>query len=443
MHRKTAFAELAAFASIGAGIVHAQAVGMHAEHVSAARTFIVLAILQSGVGIAALVGRTNAWTRLGLVAVNSSAIVGWLLTRTSGISWINGLETPESPQAADVLCALLALVSVIAVMIPSMSRRLSGWTSQPTLMAFAAAVLVVPAMWTGAGHVHSHSEGPTESAFTIDASGVIIATTSTTVESSTTVVSPDSTGAPGTSAGPTSTHATRRTTTTMPTTTTTAASHSHTTTPEQRLAAASGWPRPFDPTAGPDFDGVGGVTPVQFQRARAIIESTARDLAQFANPADAVAAGYRSIGDSVTGYEHFVKWSLIADGRVLDSAAPESLVYRISGGTKKLVSAMYIAQPGTDINDPTLVDYAGPLMQWHIHSNLCWRTNASGDQVVSGITDANGNCLIGSPRSGVTSPMVHVWVAAHPCGPFAAVEGVAAGIAQASDSERLDLCSRH
>lgn len=436
--------ELAAFASLGAGIVHAQAVGMHAEHVSAARAFLLLTILQVGLGIAGLLGEANVWKRLGLLAVNGAALVGWFLTRTSGISWIKGLETPESPQIADVLCAVLALVSVLALIVPSMSRKLSQWPSQPALMASAAAVLVVPAMWFAAGHVHSHSEGPTESAFTIDASGVIIATTSTTVQPTTsTLDSAESTEGSAVKGIPADTQAPRRTTTTVPTTTTTLASHSHTTTPEQRLAAASGWPRSFDPTVGPDFDGVGGVTPVQVQRARAIIEATARDLAKYASPSDAVADGYRSIGDSVTGYEHYVKWSLIDDGRVLDSKAPESLVYRVSEGSKKLVSAMYIAQPGTDMNDPTLVDYAGPLMQWHIHSNLCWRTNSSGDLVVSGITDANGNCLIGSPRSGVSSPMVHVWVVAHPCGPFAAVEGVAAGVAQASDSERLDLCNRH
>jgi len=38
--------------------------------------------------------------------------------------------------------------------------------------------------------------------------------------------------------------------------------------------------------------------------------------------------------------------------------------------------------------------------------------------------------------------MVHVWLAAHPCGPFAAVEGVAAVVADVSDSERVDLCNR-
>ena len=31
-----------------------------------------------------------------------------------------------------------------------------------------------------------------------------------------------------------------------------------------------------------------------------------------------MAAGYRSIGDSITGDEHYVKWAYVDDGRILD-----------------------------------------------------------------------------------------------------------------------------
>jgi len=40
------------------------------------------------------------------------------------------------------------------------------------------------------------------------------------------------------------------------------------------------------------------------------------------------------------------------------------------------------------------------------------------------------------------SPMVHVWITPHECGPFVALEGVAAGVADASDAERVDLCNK-
>ena len=38
--------------------------------------------------------------------------------------------------------------------------------------------------------------------------------------------------------------------------------------------------------------------------------------------------------------------------------------------------------------------------------------------------------------------MVHVWIAPHICGPFAALEGIGAGSASVSDSERVDLCNK-
>jgi hypothetical protein len=88
-----------------------------------------------------------------------------------------------------------------------------------------------------------------------------------------------------------------------------------------------------------------------------------------------------------------------------------------------------------------LADYAGGLMQWHRHTNLCWR-DVGGVPRVSGVTLADGSCIIGSPGDPVrTSPMVYVWISSHQCGPFAAVEGVAAGTAGVPESQRVDLCN--
>ena len=67
-------------------------------------------------------------------------------------------------------------------------------------------------------------------------------------------------------------------------------------------------------------------------------------------------------------------------------------------------------------------DIGGPLMQWHVHNNLCY--NAEG--LVRGLTDAEGNCAPGLVKP-VETPMIHVWIEKHPCGPFAALEGLGAG----------------
>ncbi|MEY4366150.1 MAG: hypothetical protein RLZZ305_1494 [Actinomycetota bacterium] len=443
---------LVGFCSVGAGLVHGVAAGIHAEHQSTARAFVLLALLQTGAGLMVLLSPARRWSRAGAGGVATLALAGWLLTRTIGIGFVDGLATPESPQTADTLAAVLAVVALGGALRALTARRPGVAAPQPAVMAFVAAVLTGPALVAGASHVHHHDDAPSVSAFEISADGVIVATTvpsafTGTTDAPTSTTGPDGgTSGAGTPADP----AVPRTTTarpaapviTVPTTaaatsTVAPATHSHSTTPEQKLAAQSGWPRVFDPSDGPDFEGVAGVTEVQFQRARAIISSTATDLAVYASTSTATAAGYRSIGDGATGYEHYIKWDLIQDGRVLDSKAPESLVYKVTAAGRTLVSAMYIAPPGTAINDPTLVEYAGPLMQWHIHDNLCFLLGR-----VVGLTTPEGNCLIGA-KNEVQSPMVHVWIAGHPCGPFAAVEGVAAGTAQASNEERLDLCNRH
>ena len=55
------------------------------------------------------------------------------------------------------------------------------------------------------------------------------------------------------------------------------------------------------------------------------------------------ALGYRSIGDSSTGFEHYINPGLIFDDVWLDPSKPESLVYRVDGSERTLVSAMFIA----------------------------------------------------------------------------------------------------
>ncbi len=78
----------------------------------------------------------------------------------------------------------------------------------------------------------------------------------------------------------------------------------------------------------------------------------------------------------------------------------------------KVVSGMYILNTGkTMANVPAL---AGPLTTWHDHQNLCF----SGTQLVGIAVD--GKCAKGVLTP--TPPMLHVWLVAHPCGPFAGIE---------------------
>ena len=181
------------------------------------------------------------------------------------------------------------------------------------------------------------------------------------------------------------------------------------------------------------------MTPEQQARAEALVASTLADLPQFADVSTVGALGFRSIGDAATGFEHYINPAFIGDDSFLDPNRPESLVYQVDGETRTLVSAMFIAKDMA-LDDPQLVDYGGPLMQWHVHENLCWKLDENGKPVVAGITDDDGKCAPGTLNAGGRNPMVHVWIAAHECGPFAALEGHGAG-QTAGDGARTDQCA--
>ncbi|MFM8848274.1 MAG: hypothetical protein ACKOHN_09550 [Actinomycetota bacterium] len=388
---------IAGLASLGAGIIHGGAIGLHAEHPQLARIFIVMTLLQVGWGLLMLLAPRTAAIPAGAL-INGAAVGGWLLTRVSGISWIDGLEVRESPQWADTICAGLGVVAAAAAVGALLVGRRSLPAPRLAYPALACAALVAPAMWTGSTHVHSHS--------TIDASGAVIDESQPHDHSSAVaVVNVDGSV----------------TETTV---------HAHST----------DWPRAFDPAVGIDISGVEGVSSDQEARARKLIEDTLEILPRWANYDDAVAQGWISIHDEVTGFEHLINRGLIFDGKFLDPNAPESLVYKAEGAKRTLVSAMFMANFGVAIDDPSLTDFAGPLMQWHVHDNLCFRNNAQGQSVVAGVLNANGQCPPGSALGGVGLAMVHVWITAHPCGPFAALEGEGAGRADVSDAERKDMC---
>ena len=431
----------AAYASIGAGLIHGVAVGLHADHESLARVFMALTFVQVGWGIIAI-SRLQWAVVLGGFAINGTAIVGWILTRTSGISFISGLEIAEKPQPADTLGALLAAAAMGASLWAWYRRDVPAKETQHLNAVYLCSAITLCALWSVTGHVHAHVEDValTDSGLIVTADGVIVSpSTIAPVEIST------STSTVPALLSTTDSVATKKKTviaapSTVANTTTTTVNHSHALTTAQALAAASGWPRPYDPAYPIDFSGIGGVTAEQAARATALIQSAQRDLPKYAKVSDAEKNGYVSIGDGVTGFEHYMKYSLLNDGRVLDTTAPESLVYEVKGTVKTLVSAMFIANPGTLLTDTTLVNYAGGLMQWHVHSNLCWIT-VNGVPKVVGVTNAAGACSLGTLQP-TGAPMVHVWTSSHVCGPFAALEGNAAGVAAASDEERVDLCNK-
>jgi len=437
----------AAYASIGAGLIHGTAVGLHADHLTLSRVFLVMAAAQVVWGVVAITLSTWSVVAIGSV-LNTAALGGWLLTRTTGISFIKGLEVSESPQPADTLCATLAALSLIAIVWAYVRRDVPTSSHVGVNAAYVCAAVTLVAAWSVTGNPHLHGELATvDGGLAIDARGVIIApSTDTTVvldgdveSAGSDVEGKDSKGVVTTTATavPTTGPKQKTTSTTSAPTTTV---HGHVISSDQAKAAASGWPRAFNPAVPINLSGIQGFTPEQGQRALALISNSQRDLPAFSSYQTAIAAGYVSIGDADTGFEHLIKYSLLNDGRFLETTAPESLVYQVSGTTRTLVSAMFIASAGMASNDITLTSYAGGLIQWHTHNNLCWR-NVNGVPKVVGVVDSAGNCPAGSVLQTNGAPMVHVWITPHACGPFAALEGQGAGIADEPDSVRVDKCN--
>ena len=166
-----AFGELgwlavAAGASLGAGAIHAAAIGVHSEHHQAVVAFTVVAALQLGWGALALARPGRLLIALGGL-VNLGLVGGWVLAKANGIWFIDGLDVAEPIQTADGLAAGLAMVAVLAVIAKLIGVR-SHQLARSPLVAGGTAVLVaalaVPGMLSAGSHVHTegHDHGDGE-----------------------------------------------------------------------------------------------------------------------------------------------------------------------------------------------------------------------------------------------------------------------------------------
>jgi hypothetical protein len=412
---------IASVASVAAGVLHAAAAGIHADHPDLSRTFVVLAVVQIGAAVVGFV-RPGRFAAAALASVNVFAFAGWMATRLTGISWIDGLETAERPQPADTIAAVLAALSVV-VAILALARRLPTISSRAvTAVAVATGVLLIPGLVNATNHDHDAHEHSTSDAAQHDhgtpAAGL------TGVEATATGVA----HAPATAV-----HAHEHTA--SESTATSAAAPSATTDTMPEMAHAAVPRQPYDPTLPIDLGGVPGVTPQEQAFAENLVGATVRDLPQWSDLAVVEAAGFRSIGDAITGHEHYIQWGWIDDDVWLDPDHPESLVFEPQAdGSKKLVSAMFMLPSGYPLDD--VPDWGGALMQWHVHGDLCFTDDPVAPQV-AGLKPVGGTCqppLVDF----LLSPMIHVWITPTPCGPFAALEGIGGGQVPAGEDVLCD-----
>ena len=375
----------AGMASLAAGAIHAAAAGAHGEARQTAITFSVLAAAQLAWGGIALV-RSHRLIPLAGIAINLAAVIGWVLAKTSGISFIEGLEESEGIQFADTAAAGLAAVAVVGALLalaPGLTWARSARPGLAGVAALAALGLAAPAMVLTGGHAHGdggHAEGETAGAH-------------------------HGGGGEG-----------------------------------HEMAEVALAPEPYDATLPVNLGGVEGVSAEQQARAEELVTWTIEDLPQFAadgpNQADEERLnelGYYSIGDSGTGFEHFVNWPSFADDHVLDPNYPESLVFRVTGPNEKtLAAAMFMLNPGDTLED--VPDIGGPLTQWHVHEDLCY-AGPENQWVVADVAMPPRECRPGTSRLGDPIPMIHVWIQPHECGPFSALDGIGGGQVAAGQTQ--------
>ncbi len=404
----------------GAGLINLAFAPGHLEtSASHGAFFVAVAWLQLVLAGLIVTRRGGRATLFATVAVQAVVIGVWVVSRTSGI---DGVVEPVG--LADSLASAFAIVAVAGS-----GLLLLGWHG-PRVRGFVGGVattlsaLVVMALVTmsvspalGGGHGHSgesaggHAHAPVRNheggATGLDdghAHAVAAGESGPTVDGGHGHEATGVTGVTETTTG----HGHNASTPGTPGTTT---PHNHPTT-TTIPGVASG---PIISFADPRL------TSDQRASAQALLDTSTAGMAQYNGLVGRTALrnalnanGYASIGDSGTGFEHYVNSAYLGDGIELDPYKVESVVLqRQPDNSWVLGSAMYILNNGKTMAD--VPEIAGTFTTWHDHQNLCWE----GLQVVGLLV--NGVCTRGTFRA--TPPMLHVWMTPQVCGPFTGIEG--------------------
>ena len=158
-------------------------------------------------------------------------------------------------------------------------------------------------------------------------------------------------------------------------------------------------------THGPNLPPVASASDDERARAEALWKASVAGAERWRGPAAAAAAGFRFKDEDKAGSGRPVRFLHVpnpawrADGRLLDPARPETLVYWNGPGDRlTLVGVMYTAPKGT--HGPTV---GGPITRWHTHESC---------------RDPNTRAKLGRPVDGAcpqgqvhrrSGEMMHVW----------------------------------
>jgi hypothetical protein len=157
-------------------------------------------------------------------------------------------------------------------------------------------------------------------------------------------------------------------------------------------------------------------TPAEQSAANDFARQVAQGIAPYADLNAARAAGYAPFGPQTPGMTtHWINLRFMADGDPLDPSRPGALMVENGDGGPTLVGAMF-TMPGAQCP----VDVAGPITDWHAHTNLCY-SKPQGGWLLSSETVERPSCPSGTYNH-VSPWMLHVWTVPVPGGPFAQAE---------------------
>jgi hypothetical protein len=153
-------------------------------------------------------------------------------------------------------------------------------------------------------------------------------------------------------------------------------------------------------------------TPAQRGAAARLLTDTKGAAAQFRDLRDARTAGYAPHVPTPESVKHYFNPAYVTDGRVLDPARPEGLLYAHTTRGPVLVAAVYLMNRA---GEPVRA-VGGCLTPWHAHAEHCSSDPAGGR--IDGVRGRDGRCPPGQVPW-ATPPMMHTWLIELPEGPFA------------------------
>ena len=393
-----------ALLSLAAGAIHLSAASQHREHRLIFAFFIGAAVVQlAWAGL--VVQRPSRRLLLAGALVNAAIVAVWIVSRTSGLPLVAGARAPEELGFKDTVCALVELllvagVGLLAVMPDAASRaRVPAQTAMRgiTAMGLGLLLLAVPAAVSShghgeAGHIHSDAE--------LAAAGVDpeLLPHTHNPKKSTTATAPANEHDHEHADEPASGGATASATSHDPSHPTAGHSHAAVPTapdpdPEAGHSHVDG-PAPGGPSSHVHASGSCTPTPVQQAAADRFAAATKAALKRWTDQSQALADGYVPFPPIPADWtQHYVNFSKLDDGRTMDPANPESLLYAMTDEGYRPISALYILPHA----DSPIPDTFGCLAEWHGHEELFLRR----------------------PGEEASPPMLHVFSVPMPGGAFA------------------------